>query len=154
MSVLVADLKVFEKVYCKAVDYLYRNVCDINYCYTLRRLEHKEHVKEWVKNILFLNEWSYNVRYEDNTKCFLHDFVDFTKYHKTISTVQMLKYLQCIRYNIELETIRTGKTGMDKREIPQNLLDSFNILEATIDELKTTIICKLVPEYDTAEWSD
>jgi hypothetical protein len=153
MSVLVPDLKVFEAVYNKAWLYGFNKVCDINYCHTLS-FSDEEKLKTHVKNWLWLNEMSWIRMYEDNGQ--KPDLVDFLTFRngKNINTYQMLKYLQCIDYNIEIETIKTGKTGHeDPFLIPDNIIDSYNLLKKAIEEIQNVIISQL-PEYEEAKWSE
>lgn len=151
MSVLVPDLKVYEAVYQKAWSYGFNNTCDINYCSVLKSYN-EDHVQQLVKDWLWLNEYSWIRRHDDDgSKPELHEFLSFN-HGKKINTYQMLKYLECIRYNIELDTIKTGKTGMeDPVIIPQDKLNSYETLVKAIEEIKSAIINEL-PEYKQTKW--
>lgn len=153
MSVLVVDLEVYKAVYEKALSYTFNKQVDINYCSTLGRLTEKE-IKSIVTDWLYLNEYSYNRKYEEgNVLPELHNFLQFKSKHSTINTYQMLKYLNCIIYNIELSTIEHGQRKEDiKIEIPENLMISYNILVKAIDEIKMQIISEM-PKYKAAKWS-
>lgn len=66
----------------------------------------------------------------------------------------MLKYLQCILYNIELTTIRTGKTGNEKKmDISADLIESYNLLKKAIEEIQIQIINE-IPQYQAAKWCE
>lgn len=152
MSVLVPDLKIYDAIYEKAWSYGFHKVCDINYCNTLS-LYNEETLKNHVKNWLWLNEMSWIRRYEDGKKPNLADFLTFRS-KKHINAYQMLKYLECINYNIEIETIQTGKTGHeDPFLIPDDKMESYKLLKKAIEEIQCVIISQL-PEYKNSKWSD
>lgn len=147
MSVLILDLKVYEAVYNKAWSYQFNNVCDINYCYTLKKYTENQ-LKEIIKNWLWLNEMSYNCRYEESNIIELPELLKFYLSGKEpINTYQMLKYLECIKYNIEISTIIIN--GI---EIPEDKKDSYKILKDAVNEIKNVIISEL-PQYKKAKWS-
>lgn len=152
MSVLVPDLKIYDAVFEKALKYTFHNVCDINYCGILGR-QTENQLKKHVCNWLWLNEMSYIRRYQDGSKPDLGDFLTF-KSNANINTYQMLKYLECIKYNIEIETIKTGKTGNETPFlIPDEKMESYNLLEKASEEIQCTIISQL-PKYKSAKWAD
>lgn len=150
MSVLVHDLEVYEAVYDRAVSYQFNKTCNIDYCHTLSLLDNelKEHVKNW----FYLNEWSYNRKYEEGNKLpELPELLTFRYTKDKINVYQMLKYLHSILYNIELTTIKKGRLNKENLEIPAHLINSYNILEKAIGEIQTTIIANM-PEYQKANW--
>lgn len=154
MSILVADLNVYEAVFEKAWKYGFNKTVNINYCNVLS-FDNEEILKNHVKNWLILNELSYIRRYEDGTneRPHLHEFLTFRKTFN-IDTYQMLKYLQCILYNIELSTIRTGKTGNEKKmDISADLIESYNLLKKAIEEIQIQIINE-IPQYQSAKWCE
>lgn len=152
MSVLVPDIKVYEAVYSKAWGYAFNKTCNINYCYTLS-FDDEDKLKQHVKNWLWLNEMSWIRRYEDGDKPNLEAFLTF-KNGKPINTYQMFKYLQCIQYNIEIDTIEKGvKIDSDRCKLSDEMMDSYKLLEAALIEISTTII-KQIKEYKEAEWSE
>lgn len=151
MSVLVHDLKTFKAVYNKAVTYKFNRTCNIDYCNTLS-LEDGE-LQKHVTNWCYLNEWSFNRKYKGgNILPYLYQMLTFKYKREKINTYQMLKYLSSIYYNIELDTIKIGRTGNEPIEIDFFMLESYKILEKTIDELKSTIIAQ-IPEYKKAKWA-
>lgn len=150
MSVLVHDLEVYEAVYDRAVTYKFNRTCNIDYCQTLNLEDHElqNHVKNW----FYLNEWSHSRKYEEGNQLpELTEFLTFRYTKDKINVYQMLKYLQSIRYNIELTTIKKGRSNKENLEIPENLINSYNLLKKAIEEIQTTIISKL-PEYEKAKW--
>ena len=152
MSCLVPDLNVYEAIYNKAWLYGFNKTVDINYCNCLS-FDDEEKLKEHVKNWLYLNELSYNRRYKEESETFLKDFLTFRGAH-AIDTYQMLKFLQCIQYNIELETIKSGFDGMQKKIIlSENLMNSYNLLTFAVEEISQRIISE-IPAYKKAEWAN
>lgn len=130
MSVLVHDLKTFKAVYNKAVTYKFNRTCNIDYCNTLS-LEDGE-LQKHVTNWCYLNEWSFNRKYKGgNILPYLYQMLTFKYKREKINTYQMLKYLSSIYYNIELDTIKIGRTGNEPIEI-----DSF---DCKIPEISTQI---------------
>lgn len=151
MSVQVPDLKVYKEIYKKAWSYGFNNTCDINYCSTLS-FTNESVLESHVKNWLWLNELSYLRRYEEENLPELHMFLKLRS-GSPVNTYQMLKYLECIKYNIEISTIETGKTGFEYEiTIPTDKADSYLILCNAIDEIKSTIINQ-IPKYKDAKWS-
>lgn len=151
MSVLVLDLEAYEAVYQKAWSYGFNKVCDINYCHTLSFYS-EEVLQNHIKNWLWLNEMSCNRKYKDSSENELSDFLKFSFNKPTINTYQMYKLLRCIRYNIELDTIKSGNNfDSEQIEIPHDKEDSYELLEKAIEEIGNTIIAN-IPEYQEAKW--
>lgn len=152
MSVLVPNLEVYNAIFNKAISYTFNKVCDINYCYTLGKLTENT-IKKNILNWLWLNEMSYNRRYREDNEPYLHQLMEF-KNAETINTYQMLKYLNCIEYNIELNTIETGHDGMQpKIEIPPDKKESYSILKKAINEIQNVIISE-IDEYKNAKYCE
>lgn len=142
MSVLVPDLKLFQQVLRRVECFQFSKTCDINYCYSLSMTE--EAAKRFVKDLIQLNELTYDRMYnEEQQSPALHEMFTTQKDTKRIETLQLLKFLQCIHYNIDLNTIRTGRNGQENHEIKQRLLNSYETLTNAIEELKSTIINEL-----------
>ena len=151
MSVLIPDLKIYTAVYEKSIAYTFSKVCDINYCSTLGRLTENQ-LQKTILDWLWLNEMTYNRMYNEQDEPYLGQFVEF-KPVETINTFQMLKYLDCIDYNIEIETIKTGRDGeQPKIEIPSDKMESYKILCRAIDEIKSAIINEIT-EYQNAKYA-
>lgn len=151
MSVLVVDLKVYEQIYNKIISFKHNNTVNINYCNTFASWDNEETIKEVVRNWCWLNEWSFNRKYnEPNEK--LYKLLNLRFSGPACSTYQLLKWLECIRYNIELDTIRQGRTAdSSKIIISAELLESYKYLEAFIQNVMTTCVSQ-IPEYKAAEW--
>ena len=145
MSVLVSSIKAYELVFVKAVDYTFRRTCDINYCSVLGGLTEGQianHVKMWAD----LNAESYNIRYKQGEdKVPYSTFLNLRFSGKSINTYQMLKTLECICYNIEVDTIRTV------RELNFQEVSVLGVLSRAIDEIKSAIINE-IKEYKDAQW--
>lgn len=154
MSVLVLDIKAYEAVYQKAWTYKFHNQVDINYCQTLKAYETDEGLQSLIKDWLWLNEYSYLRRYREKGKPDMAPFLTFKSSSDTINSYQMLKYLLCIQYNIEISTIKSGYTGMeDEVLIPESVMGSYEVLEKAIQDIQYTIISQL-PEYQEAKWDE
>jgi len=143
MSVLVPEVEVFNNVYDKAVNYTFHKVCDINYCSTLGHMTEVQ-IKNTIKTLCDLNVESYEKAYKQNPgEVKFSDTIKFDRSGSIIDTYQMLKYLECIYYNIELDTI--------DRELNRMESDSMKTLRKSIDEIKSAIIGE-IPEYKDAKW--
>ena len=145
MSVLVSSIKAYELVFVKAVDYTFRRTCDINYCSVLGGLTEGQianHVKMWAD----LNAESYNIRYkEPKDEIPYSTFLNLRHSGKTINTYQMLKTLECICYNIEVDTIETV------RKLTVQESAAMVVLNRAIEEIKSAIINE-IKEYKDAQW--
>lgn len=145
MSVLAISSNQFKEVYNKACKYQYRDTVDIDFCNTLKN-ENQESLKNWCKSLLELNYKSYKKRYNkhcdleelDNDKKII-DSWNWNTMGKACSTYQMLKFLECINYNIELD-----KTELDNSTAYQTLIKAIN-------EIRYNIISQ-IPEYKNSKW--
>jgi hypothetical protein len=159
MSVLVADLEVYSYVAHVMHKVAYNKVINDHYSHIITKVvgdsidpweESKRLVTEWLN----LNERSYNVRYEKQDYANLWNFLQFNHSPEKIDAYQLLKYLQCIRYNIEVETI-THKGN--HKENPELVTDQqrkdLEVLEAFIADIKNSIINSL-PQYKAAKYSE
>lgn len=145
MSVLMIDPKIYDLVYVKLVDFTYHNEVNINYSSTFRHMTELK-IQEFVKTLCVLNEESYCTRYDDKYQK-LYSFIKFRFSGGTINTYQLLKYLLCIEYNIEVSTITI------KRELTQLEKESLQLLKTAISEIQMNIIGTL-PEYEKCKWSE
>ena len=144
MSVLMIDVDVYTHVYRKLIQYQFNSQCDINYCETFRRLSEKQ-IEKLVRTWCDLNEESYNCKYEEpDNKMKLSEFIDFEFNNSKTSTYQLLKWLECINYNIETYTI--------DRLLTEYELKAIDTLHKGIEEIKSVII-KEIPAYKEAKWS-
>jgi hypothetical protein len=145
MSVLVSSIKSYELVFVKAVDYTFRKTCDINYCSVLGGLTEGQ-IASYVRIWANLNNQSYLIRYkEPKDEVPYSTFLNLRYSGKTINTYQMLKTLECICYNIEVDTIKT--VGM----LTVHESAAMDVLNRAIDEIKSVIINE-IKEYKDAQW--
>lgn len=148
MSVLIADLEVFEAVYSKINTFQFNKQCNINYCNTLSMDEVEG--KEFVSNLLILNELSYLKRYREEGAPHLYQFLKFGWNKAQISTLQLLKYLHCIEYNIEMHTIKTGYAGGENNAkyksaqfLSASVIYNDHLKTLTADQKNTFLDCRL-----------
>lgn len=155
MSVLIPDLEVFALIQRKINTFQHHRVCDIDYSEILNMSE--EQSKQFVIKLLTLNEMSYLARYREQKKPELSEFLQFNA-TETISTLQLLKYLKCIRYNIEMDTIERGYSGfepfIEDVEMFHKFFDPvFKRLKNAIEELSDRVIAELT-NYRELAWSE
>lgn len=144
MSVIVHSPEVFSQIYVKAIDYTFKKQCDMNYCSTFGRMTEKQ-IENTIRILCDLNCESYEKRYKEEPQSpKLSEFIVFRFSGKTINTFQMLKYLECIHYNIEINTIARQLTPEEK--------DAMNVLHKAIEEIKSRIISEM-EEYRDAAWT-
>ena len=144
MSVMIVSDETYIRMYQKMKSYQNRWIVNKNYCHTLA-LSDKE-CKEVVLTWRFLNLWSYDCRYNTQTDYGLEDKsfsekLDAAPTDETaMSIYEMLKSMQCVRYQIEVNTT-------------QNKLWSkcMDYLDKAIIELSDRII-KSLPEWNAARW--
>jgi len=142
MSVLIPDLKVYNYIQAGIEKLVYNNVIDDFHSHSINRHFHNcpDIEKEAARLTLAwleLNQKSYNERYpneKDNIN--LCGFYYQTTTHRPLTAIQLLKYLQCIEYNIEIE---------DESKDLQLLKDCIN-------DLQNSIINNM-EEYKNAKWS-
>lgn len=126
MSVMIINVETFENV----AESLF-----FNYNYRLKgKFQDFKDVKALVTSWFELNCLSYSIRYNENVSTY---GPNFEKKAEKLSNIQLLKSLECIRYNIEF----------DKEEEHT----SVRKLEKFITLMKDIIIEDLV-EYQTAQW--
>jgi len=152
MSVLVPEAKVFKAIFNKVMAYTFNKQCDINYCSVFSGFSEKE-AEEFVKNILHLNEWSYTQRYREPKDISMSESIKLNFAGETIDSIQMLKYLECVHYQIEIETIKKGYNGDQNNLIPHALEKSYEQLDQAIDCIKSTIVREFT-NYDQLKWSN
>lgn len=153
MSVMTLRLEVYREVFKKACSYQWRREVDIDYCYTLQSNE--GHLRDWLCSLYEMVHVSYCVHYHQKVDEVLIGMerrrIQEWRYNdfKTpnINTYQMLKYLQCIHYQIEDYEMKPD--GMWKKEYDA----PYKMLEEAIGELKDRVIAE-IPEYKAAKWCD
>ena len=151
MSVMTLRLDLYKEVYKKACSYEWRRTVDIDYCSTLQHIE--GYLRDWLCSLYEMVHVSDCVHYKQEVNTELIGMecrrIQEWRYNdfKTpnINTCQMLKYLQCIHYQIEDYEMKPD--GMWKPEYDQ----PFKMLEDAINELKSRIINE-IPEYKEAKW--
>lgn len=159
MSVLVPDMHVFEYVQSGFIYCANHKTCDSLYSSSISFSSKAMGIdsicnesKRWVKNLLTLNCKSYAARYRENE---LGDLAHFYKENNhSVNAFQLLKYLECIHYNIEMKTIEDGYTvDTIKFVLTEQDRKDFQLLESFISDLKNSIISNL-PEYQNAKYAD
>jgi len=153
MSVLIPEMKMFQQVFEKTNSFKFRKQCDINYCYTLSTLQTEEESKKFVSDLLWLNEMSYLQRYREEPKPELYTLLEFPRDTKKPDTLQFLKFLQCIDYQIEISTIERGYDGLSGIDIPEDKKHSYELLQEAIKELSQTVINELT-DYREKKWCE
>lgn len=155
MSVMTLDLGVYQEVYKKACSYYYRawGTVDINCC---NALQHNEgYLRQWLGWLYEMVHVSYCVHYhqtpdEEQLKM-IRETIEEWRYNdfktQNINTYQMLKYLQCIRYQIEDYEMKPDGRWKEEYDKP------LELLAEAINELKCRII-SAIPEYKEAKWGE
>lgn len=166
MSVLCPDPKVFGYVYQGFIKATFQTECDQFYssCVHLHVKKmsidgiHKEGLR-LVKSWSYLNELSYNVAIGQMEKIEMLNLIR-TNHYTThpLCAVQLLQYISCIIYNIEISTIKSkkGHKGDVVKNVPditQTQIDDFKFLEKWQRELMTAIVQHL-PEWKNGQWSN
>lgn len=144
MSVMIVSDETYIRMYQKMKSYRNRHIVDTNYCRTLA-LSGKE-CKEVVLTWRLLNLWSYDCRYKTQTDYGLED-KSFSEKLEVVPTdetamsiYEMLKSMQCVRYQIEVDT--TQNVWWAK---------CMKYLDKAIVELSDRIIGN-IPEWKAARW--
>ena len=99
-------------------------------------------VESWMQ----LNDWSYSVRYSEEVETKIK--LRRKTLHKEMQVHQLLKYAQCVDYNIEKETIESAGHKLTA----QGKSDLW-LLQQWILDIAMSIIGQ-TPEYKAATWSD
>lgn len=151
MSVMILTLNHYKMVYNKACTYRHKKIMDIDYCYTLSSGISYNRLKYLVKDWYKMNVLSYNYRYNRNVTDIEVDSalsaIDSWDYEtikdKPCSPYQMLKTLQCIRYQIEYDSFNEKEKDMYRV--------SLEILNRAINDIMDAIVSQ-IPEYKEAKW--
>lgn len=158
MSVMGIDPKTMDAVFRKLEFYANSTQVDENYNEAVKSyLYNGGDLKQLVKDWLYLNELSYIRRYRedlDGAKPNLEPFLTFVS-SVSVSSVQMLKTLQFLLYNIEISTIKRGYNEAIQKpmQISSSMMHSYKTLIKIIDACKDAIIREL-DEYKKANWGD
>jgi len=155
MSVLAINKKVFEQVLNRMLYYGQQSEIDINFCEYLKKLASKRTIEQYeeeckiiMQNLSNLVIKSHHYKYTPNEPLLEIYFETINIDRKTapINTYQFLKFLVCIKYNIEVKTI-----GVDRMTIYES--GAYAMLLDIITSIQYTVIDNL-PEYKKANWSE
>jgi hypothetical protein len=150
MSVLIPDLKIYEYVYIGLNKIAYKTEVNHFYSTNLRAyLEGKDYfteIERLVKNWLVLNERSYNIKYNDNSEIYLTDFLKLGNSYY-VKLVQLIKYLRCIQYNIELCTIEQAYIVSFQDN------EDYILLQNIITDLTNNYLTQS-EEYEKSNWGN
>lgn len=146
MSVMLLSLNHYKMVFEKACTYPSKRITDIDYCHTLSRMNDKR-IKHLIKDWYKMNILSYNYRYNTNVSDSVINSIDNWEYEnvkdKPCSAYQMLKLLECIRYQIEQDSFS------DKER--EQYETSLQLLNRAINSIRDSIISQM-NEYKEARW--
>lgn len=150
MSILIPSKNVFNYIHSGLERAAYRNECDEWYSQVIRsHFRHKDIDKEsrrLIESWQELNLLSYNIKYQQNTAETITKFrPTFT--HKEMEVNQLLKYVQCVQYNIEPGTIE------DLMEMTSQQKDDLKLLQEWEIDIAGAIVNQL-PEYKKATWCE
>lgn len=150
MSVLIPNDEVFNYLYSGLERAAYKIECDEWYSNQIMRhfkdkdieTEARRLVESWMQ----LNDWSYSIKYGQDVETKIK--LRRKTLHKPMEVHQLLKYAQCVSYNIEKETIESAGNKLTS----QGKSDLW-LLEQWILDIAMSIINQ-TPEYKTATWSN
>lgn len=139
MSVLMVDTEVYNYVRAGIVKGVYNRTVNEFYFYSLRKhFEDKDIEKEALRIVRSwsdMNEQSYCDRYGDKHEK-ISRFITPSFVKKPLEAIQFIKYLQSIKYNIE---------------VPEN--EDTKLLNNLINDAMSAYIGNL-DQYKAAEWSN
>jgi len=146
MSVLVVNPRVFEALALKMHYASANRVVNENHyssCLNLSRSDIEKSVTVWCQ----FNEMTYTLAYRKHgeTYDFLYRFLQFRYSRYPATAIQFLKWLECVRYNINEEAIA------EIRELQQEETEALQLLDHLIADVQRAIIHS-TPEYDAAKW--
>lgn len=146
MSVLTLSPDTYNYIRVGIERAAYNSQCDEFYYYSVKQqCENKDIQSEClrlVKSWADMNEKSYCLKYNEKFHS-LSTFINPTFTKKPLTPVQLLKYVECLSYNIELE---------HWEQTEQETAD-YSLLKKLRTEIGAAIIGSL-PEYKNAAWSD
>lgn len=152
MSVLVLDPKVISYIRKGMIYAAYNKTCDALFSSTMHMHFSDKDVEtetdRIVASLYLLNQRSYSARYREEDKD--HDLFNFVRRKVGLpNPFQLLKYVECLMYNIEIDTINEK---FDKWVTKQEQYD-YKLLKKWRDELMSSIIDQM-QEYKDAKWSE
>ena len=144
MSVLIPDLQVYNYIQTGLQRLAYNNIVDDLFSNTVNKYfrncpDYEKEAERLVLSWLKMNIESYNKRCQVKETTDLIGLYYPTFPHKDLTACQLLKYLQCVEYNIEI--------------VPKDLQQrkDLQLLKDCIDDLLNSIVHNL-PEYNKATW--
>jgi hypothetical protein len=143
MSVMIVIDEVYESLSGKMLSASFNKTVNENYfscCNDLTEPVIEKYITDWA----YLNDISYSAKYESGLDC-PEPKLKF-KYRWDISSIQFLKWLRCIRYQIEMDTIKSTMS------VSAELMHSYSFLEKLIRQVESAII-GAIPEYKDALWN-
>lgn len=150
MSVLIPNDEVFNYIHAGMTRAAYRRVCDEWYSGTMsshfKHYDIEKESKRLIESWMELNLLSYHIKYRENRDELQVAFKE-TYTHKEMQEHQLLKYIQCVDYNIEIETIE------DLLEISEQQRKDYKLLKQWCNDVMIAIINE-TPKYKKATWSE
>lgn len=160
MSVLVLAPQCMEYIHAGLVKAAYRSSCDIYFSSSIREYfkdydieqESERLVKSWQE----LNILSFCVAYNE-MGANKADTINFRQTHQ-VNIYQLLKYITCLIYNIELNTIKRKQSYSQGEVANVPALTEFHqedyaLLKAWREDIQAAIIGNIM-DYELAHWSD
>ena len=135
MSQFALSFKTLALIYQKATTYQYHRTVNREYCIPLMCSE--QETERWLMSLARLNGWSDS----DLQEC--REQLSWN-YRVKVDAIQMLKWLNCLHYNLIDENERPRDTQEEK---------DVNRLESAIYEIQSRIIAD-TEDYETAGWCD
>lgn len=153
MSVLVADLEVYEYICCGLKYAAVNKTCDDLYSSSVS--QHMKN-KDWEEESLRLTKvWCrlniecFDIQYKDKDVDNGLSMETFLTGRRIVhlQAVQLLKYVECVSYNIALNTIKKV------RQLNAEELADLQLLHTWKREIMEAILHQL-EEYKSAAWSE
>jgi hypothetical protein len=149
MSVLIPNDEVFNYLCSGLERAAYTRTCDEWWSHRIHshfkdkdiETESRRLVESWMQ----LNDWSYSFKYGEEVETQIK--LRRKTLHKPMQVHQLLKYAQCVDYNIEKDTIECAGNKLTK----QGKSDLW-LLRQWILDIAMSIIGQ-IPEYKEAKWS-
>jgi hypothetical protein len=143
MSVQILDTKTFNYLRAGIEKAAYNSTVNEFYFYAIRQHFHNKDIEfealRLVKSWCNMNEKSYCNKYKGKFEN-LAEFIYPTYTDKPLKIIQFIKYLQCLKYNIEFDEYT-----------PQELKD-YELLTVLIHQAMAAYIGNL-EEYKQSNWS-
>lgn len=121
-----------------------------SHCYALREYHTASMITDLVKEWHKLNQVTVSIQYKEP----IDNYALTAKKGDSLTDVQLLKALQCLYYQIEMEqfdqTYKEPKNFV--REATDFEKEIYKVLEEVIQYLSSKVISAL-PEYNDAKWS-